>query len=288
MKLSKTATQYLFIAPSIGLIALTLLYPLIYAFKISLTDLSLFSVGTSKFVGLKNYISLSRDPVVFYSLWITAYFTLLAVGVELIFGFATALLLNRELKGMKVFRVLLIVPLMVSPAISAILWRWLYTPHWGLLNYFIELLGGQGLNWLGSRSLVLFSLALVDIWRNTPFVTLVLLAGLQSLPKEPIEAAIVDGASNIQLFRLVTLPLMKNVILVVVLFRTVACVAIFDIVYILTRGGPGRATETIAHLAFKKGLVNFDLGMASAIGYVIFAISCVISIVTISLMRGRK
>jgi len=280
--------EYFFVLPLISLVAVTLFYPLIYAFKISLTDFSLFSAGTANFVGLNNYALLFHDPVILYSLRITAYFTASAVAIEFVFGLGIALLLNQELLGVRVFRVLLIFPLMVSPAISAILWRWLYTPDWGLLNYLIELLGGKGVNWLGNPSLVLFSLVLVDVWRNTPFVALVLLAGLQSLPREPIDAAKVDGASTIQVFRFITLPLIRHVILVVILFRTVTSISIFDIIYILTRGGPGRATDTIAHLAFKRGLIHFNLGEGSAIGYLIFVISCLISIFIILAMRRRR
>ena len=190
-----------------------------------------------------------------------------SVSSQLILGFAMALLINRpHIKGIGVVRTLIILPMSITPIVVGLMWRILYNPSFGLINAFLGLLGIVGPEWLGSKDTALLSVILVDIWQWTPFMFLMMTAGLQSLPAEPFEAALVDGASGFQILRLITLPLMKPIILVAVLFRIIDGfkVSTFDSIFIMTKGGPGSITQTLNIYAFLTGFEWFNLGYASA------------------------
>jgi multiple sugar transport system permease protein len=255
-----------FISPVVVFLLVLTLVPTIYLFYLSLSRWDVIT-GTPTFNGLMNYLNLWRDQVFWASLRRTLVFVSASVSSQLILGFAMALLSNRpHIKGIGVVRTLIILPMSITPIVVGLMWRILYNPSFGLINAFLGLLGIVGPEWLGSKDTALLSVILVDIWQWTPFMFLMMTAGLQSLPAEPFEAALVDGASGFQILRLITLPLMKPIILVAVLFRIIDGfkVSTFDSIFIMTKGGPGSITQTLNIYAFLTGFEWFNLGYASA------------------------
>jgi multiple sugar transport system permease protein len=272
-----TESGYTYISPAILVLLLVLAFPLFYALYLSFTRYNLVLPFAEGFT-LENYSSLLRDERFLTAFKNTFLFTIAAVATELVLGMGIALLLNTRLRGIKFFQLLMIVPLMVSPAVSAVLWKWLFNPDWGLLNHVLGWFGVGAVNWTGQTSTALMSLVIADVWRNTSFVVLILLAGLVSLPSEPLEAAKIDGASGWQTFRYVMVPALMPVVWVAVLFRVMDSLRVFELVYILTGGGPGTATESVTSLAYEQGLRNFNMGQAAAVSYVLFAVLALVSL----------
>ena len=256
--------KWLFPLPAAMFIVLMMAFPVGYTIWVSLTDWSMTSSGAAQFVGLKNYIALFSDPRFFNSVKLTLYFTVLAVGVETILGVGIALILNREFKGKNLAKGLLLLPMVATPVAIGLAWTLFYEPTIGLGNYALQLLGLPASKWLASNTSVIPALAIVDIWEWTPMVTLIVLAGLAALPHDPYEAAMVDGANNWQVFRYITLPLLSPTILVAVVLRGIDAFKTFDIIYTMTAGGPGFASETLNIYAYNLGFGYFKFGAASS------------------------
>ena len=256
--------KWLFPLPAALFIILMMAFPVVYTIWVSLTDWSMTSSGSAQFVGLKNYIALFSDPRFFNSVKLTLYFTILAVGVETVLGVGIALILNREFKGKNLAKGLLLLPMVATPVASGLAWTLFYEPTIGLGNYALQLLGLPASKWLASNTSVIPALAIVDIWEWTPMVTLIVLAGLAALPHDPYEAAMVDGANNWQVFRYITLPLLSPTILVAVVLRGIDAFKTFDIIYTMTAGGPGFASETLNIYAYNLGFGYFKFGAASS------------------------
>jgi multiple sugar transport system permease protein len=192
--------------------------------------------------------------------------------IQIILGLFIAVLMESILVGTGLMRALIILPMAVTPAVSGLIWRILYDPTLGLLNYLLSLIGIKGLAWVANSSTALASIILVDIWQWTPFSVLLIAAGLKALPIEPYESARIDGANSIQLFFYVTLPLLKNTLYVLILFRSIDIIKVFDIIYVITGGGPGVATQTATYYAFVQGFGWFNLSYASTIALAILVI----------------
>jgi len=257
--------HWLFPLPAVLLVVSMMGFPVLYTFWVSLTDWSMASGGEAHFVGFANYAALLKDARFYNSVWLTVYFTVLAVGVETVLGVAIALVLNREFKGKNVAKTLLLLPMVATPVAIGLAWTLFYEPTIGLGNYTLRLLGLPAANWLASKSTVIPSLALVDIWEWTPMVTLIVLAGLASLPTDPFEAAEVDGATSWQILRYVTLPLLAPTILIAVILRSIDAFKTFDIIYTMTAGGPGFASETLNIYGYNLAFGYFRFGTASSI-----------------------
>jgi len=276
-KLEKIA-PIIFIGPAIIILFLIVIFPMVYSIGISLSEWNLMRGGYWKFVGLRNYYyTFFQDPDFYTSLKVTLEYVVVAVGLELLLGLGVALLLNRPLKKIGIMRTILVIPTTMTPVVVGIIWRLLYNPELGVLNYFLELFGFQKLNWLGDPNLALPSVIMADIWEWTPFMALILLAGLQSLPKEPFEASIVDGASYLQLFRYITFPLLLPTLIVALLLRVMDAFKTFDLIFVLTKGGPGLSTELLSFYTYKYGFKFFHMGRASALSYILFLILFVIT-----------
>ena len=243
---------------------LILFYPLGYAFYLSFLKYSLGS--TSKFIGLKNYLSLFADDDFVHAISVSATFTLVAVSAQLGFGLALALFLNGIGKGRRLFTLLLFLPVVITPSAAGLLLKWMFIPEWGMLNYFLGLVGIPPPNWFDKSFYAMLAVILADLWQYTPFVLIVLFAGLQSLPEESIEAALMDGASRRQMLWYVILPLLRPLILFVVIMRTMDAWRIFDKIYVITGGGPGTATETLTLYNYRITFSFLRLGLGSAIG----------------------
>lgn len=258
------------------LLTVGILLPFGYSVVMSFTNFNL-TAGTSSFIGLGNYIRLAKDPEFWNSLKVTVLFTVGAVLFEVGVGFISAYLLNIGLLGQKIWRTLFLLPIMLPPTVAAIMWKLMMAPIQGVLNYLLQLVGLPGSEWLGSSSTALLSVILIDAYVFIPFAGMIFLAGVQNLPKEPYEAAAVDGVSAWFTFRKLTLPLLKPIILIVLLFRVMDCLKHFDIIYAATKGGPASATMTLSVQAYYHSFRWTDMGYAFAHLVVLWAIVYILS-----------
>jgi multiple sugar transport system permease protein len=228
-------------------------------------------------VGFQNYIDLFSNPEFLNSLRITGTFMLFAVGIEFVLGMALALLLDHDLRGKNLMRSLILLPMMCTNVVIGMTWRLLLNYEFGLVNFYLSVLGFERVEWLSKPAVAMPAVILVDVWNTTSFVALLLLAGLQALPEEPFEAAHIDGASAWQRFIYLTLPLLRQSILVALLWRVIDTFRIFDVIYLLTAGGPARATETVSIYVYRYGFQSFNLGYASAASYIMILIMLAIA-----------
>ncbi|GAC1593829.1 MAG: sugar ABC transporter permease [Myxococcales bacterium] len=257
----------LFVAPAVAILAAVAVAPVLAAVWLSLHR-SIVIFHEQRFIGLGNYRFLLQDARFWSALRTTAYFTAVAVGIELVLGLAVALLLER---GSGLLRAAVLIPWAIPTAVSARLWAWLFNADYGALHRLLP-----GIDWLGSPAAALHAAILVDVWKTTPFVALLLLAGLQSIPRELLKAARVDGASPSRTFFSITLPLLRPSILLALLFRSLDAFRVFDAIYVLTEGGPGNTTETLSIYAFKTLMRSGDFGYGSALAVATFL--CVVAL----------
>ena len=236
-----------------------------------------------KYVGLQNYEDLLSDPDFIGSIRLTLTYTFITVASELALGLGIALLLNIDLPYIAIFRRFLVVPMMITPVVAAFCWKLLLDPDHGVINWMI----GEHIVWLGRPDTALFAVALVNIWQNAPYVSILLLAGLRSLPHEPVEAALIDGASTWQMFWHITLPLLRPYILVALLLRTIFEFRAFDNIYVLTSGGPANATMTLSQFTYQASFVRFDMSLGSAASWTMLAMSMVLCLFFMSTVRRR-
>ena len=283
---SPNRSGYLFLVPAVLVISIVAVYPALNVFGLSLHR-KLLIFGISEFVGLENLLFLLGDSRFWNSLWNTVYFTLVSVSLELLLGLAIALTLRRAFKGQGWIRAIVLLPWAIPTVVSAKMWEWMYNVEFGVINYVFTSLGlltGK-VNWLGDSSLALHAAIFADVWKTTPFVALLLLAGLQVIPAEVREAATVDGASRWQIFLRVTMPLLTPVILIVLLFRSLDAFRVFDLIYVLTNGGPANTTETLSIYAYKLLYSTLEYGYGSAVGVIVFICVMSISLLYINLLR---
>jgi multiple sugar transport system permease protein len=272
------------VLPTILLMLLVFGIPLLFSAWLSTEawspDQSLFG-GT--FAGTDNYQDLLTDPDFTGTLVLTLEYTAAVVAAELATGLGIAMLLNIDLPWIGLFRTLLIVPMMITPVVAAFCWKLLLDPNHGVVNYFI----GQHIVWLGRPDTALLSVAVVNVWQNAPYVAILLLAGLRSLPHEPIEAARIDGASRLQIFRHITLPLLRPYLLVALLLRMIFEFRSFDNVYVMTSGGPANATMLMSMYTYLASFVRFDLSLGAAAAWMMLLISLVMTGCFIAIVRRR-
>ncbi|HOT47252.1 MAG TPA: sugar ABC transporter permease [Spirochaetota bacterium] len=272
-----------YVAPSLIVLTLVTVYPVLYVFYLSLhRKLLIFNI--SKFIALDNYLFLIRDERFWNALRNTAYFTGLSVALELLLGLGIAVLLNRSFRLKGASRAIVLIPWAIPTVVSARMWEMMFNTDFGVINYLL----GVKINWLGSPFWAIHAAIFVDVWKTTPFVVILLTAGLQVIPRELYSAARIDGAGSWQMFRSVTLPLLLPVILVVLLFRTLDAFRVFDAVYVLTGGGPANSTETVSIYAYKVLFQTLQFGYGSALSLVVFFCTGSIGIFYIRLMTGRR
>ena len=273
---------YLATLPSLVLVLGIAIYPIGYAIFLSLTD-RILSQPVSHFVGLQNYIDNLRDLRFWQYMSVTARFVIISVFLELVLGFGLALLLNQGIKGQSIFRIIILVPLMIPPVTGALMWKVMLDPSTGPINFLLSRLGIAGPNWMASDVTALLSVIAIDVWIYTPFVTLILLSGLQSIPRTMYEAAAVDGARTRKSFTMVTLPMLRPTIYLVLLFRFALALTSADTIFATTVGGPNIATTTLSFATF-QALFNYGyMGYAASLGITVF----VIIFVTTQLLINR-
>jgi multiple sugar transport system permease protein len=271
---------YRYVAPALGLLGGVALFPLLYVIYLSFyRRLLIFDI--SKFVGLENYRFLLQDERFWNALQNTAYFTGVSVSAQLLLGLGIALLLNRSFRGKDWVRALILVPWVIPTVVSARMWEWIYNPEFGILNFLL----GAKINWLGTPGLALHAAIFADVWKTTPFVVILLLAGLQIIPRELYQAARVDGAGAWAAFRRITLPLLMPVLLVALIFRMLDAWRVFDVIYVLTGGGPANTTETLSLYAYKMLFQTLQFGYGSALSVVTFLSAGGITVFFLKLYR---
>ncbi len=270
-----------FVMPAVILLSLVTVYPLLSVLYLSLhRRLLIFNI--SKYVGLDNYLFLLKDDRFWNAFRNTAYFTAVSVSLELLAGLALALLLNRTFRFKGLITAVVLVPWAVPTVVSARMWEWMYNTDFGILNHLL----GVKVNWLGSPFWALNAAVFMDVWKTTPFVVILLLAGLKVIPAELSQAARIDGAAGWQVFRRITLPLLMPVVLVVLIFRTLDAFRVFDAVYVLTGGGPANTTETLSIYAYKVLFQTLQFGYGSTLSIVVFLCVGVISVFYIRVLQG--
>lgn len=260
------------------LVALTL-YPTLFSVNASLRDVNIYNFrsGAHRFVGLSNYMRLLTSQDFWDAAVATATYVVASTLLVFVIALGLALLFERADRLRAVVSPLLLIPLMATPAVVALCWSQLLISDIGVVNYLLGLVGVEGPAWLGKSPWPMVSVVFIDVWEHVPFMYFVLLAGLTVLPHEPFEAAAIDGAGGWQTFRYLTLPLLKPVILVALIFRIMTALTTFDIIYVLTGGSPGSGTETLNLLLFRLALKAFEVGQSGALAVVMVLITAVIA-----------
>ncbi len=284
--LFKGITPYLFVAPAVLVLAFTCLYPVIKGFELSFYDWSLGTpIESRKYIGWENFVWAWQDPALFNSIKVTLIFAAFAVTAELFLGLLIAFLLEKGIKGIAVLRTVFIIPIMIAPVVVGLLWRYLFDANFGLINHVVSLLGFEPIVWLGTPGLALPAVIITDIWQWTPFMFILFLAGLQSLPKDPVEAAQVDGATTWQVIRQVKLPLLAPVIWVAVILRIIDAFRSLEVMFIMTFGGPGRETEVLSLNIYKTAFMSQRLGLAAVNAIFLLAFIILLSMAFLIIAR---
>ena len=273
------------VLPTSAMMLLIFGIPLAFSFYLSFEgwapEQALFA---GRFAGSANYEDLLTDPQFLASLSVTFIYTATTVATELTLGMAIALLLNVDLPLIGLFRTILVVQMMITPIVAALCWKLLLDPDHGVVNYWI----GSHIVWLGRPGTALISVMVVNLWQNAPYVAVLLLAGLRSLPSEPVEAASIDGASVWQVFWHVTLPLLRPYILVALLLRTIFEFRAFDNIYVMTSGGPANATMSLSMFTYLASFVKFDLSLGAAASWMMLVMCLLLCLFFIAVIRRRE
>jgi len=255
---------YALAAPSLTVLFLIILFPVLSALFTSLHEYTLIAPNFDTFTGLANFKLALADAEFRHAAWLTLRFVIGVVLLEFVIGFGVALMLNKVERFKPVYYAILLCPLLMNPVIVGLIWRMFLHPNLGIVNYLLSTVGISPVNWLGDTKIAIWTVILVDIWHQVSFMIVLLLAGLSSLPKEPYEAARVDGANAFQCFIHITLPMMRTVIIVTLLIRFIFAVKTYDLIYIMTRGGPGVATDLVSYFIYRTAFVSLNIGEASA------------------------
>ncbi|HEY4224767.1 MAG TPA: sugar ABC transporter permease [Pseudolysinimonas sp.] len=280
-RIKRPTAYFWFLAPAVAVALGLVVYPLGRTIYLSFTDLG--AAGSANWIGFDNYVRMAQDPQFWQSLRVTGLFIVIGLAVELVLGWFLALLLERSVSRLSnALRVTFAIPMMLCPVVIGISWRALLNPQFGWVN---AILNTPGTDWIGDPNRALWVLIAVDIWQWTPFLFMLISAGLLSIPTEVKEAARLDGAGSWRLLRHITIPLMMPVTLVAVLLRTLDATKTFDVPYTLTGGGPGTTTTTIAIYLYRNAFANFDQGYASAIAITITVALTIFALVYLWMMR---
>lgn len=270
--------QYLlFAAPALVAVFLVIVFPWAFTVFMSMHDWGV--VGSRTFVGGDNFLRLLTDSRFIESIGHTLYFTALAIVLPVVLGVFAAVVFHRNFPMRGALRAIFIMPMMATPVAIALVWTMMFHPQLGVLNYLLTSVGLPPSLWVYSPTTVIPSLVLVEVWHWTPLVMLIVLGGLASLPTEPYESALIDGASAWQMFRHITLPLVMPFIMVAVIIRAIDALKTFDTIFVITQGGPGTASETINIFLYLQAFAFYDIGYASAVVVVFFVIIVIFSLI---------
>ena len=283
------ATPFLFLAPALVVLGFGLLYPILYMGYASFLDWSPSQrIGEADFVGMRNYVNLWGDPNFRESLSVTLVFASAVVSIEMVLGVGLALLLDRKIRGMSLLRTVFILPMMIAPIVVGLIWRYMYHPSVGIFNKTLNSLGFDSIPWLSSPDWSLISIIIADVWQWTPFVFILSLAALQSLPRSALEASRVDGATPLQQIWYIKLPLMLPVLIVTALLRLIDAFKVLEVVLVMTNGGPGLSTEIVA-LRIQRTVAEFrQLGTGAAMSVYLLMLVLVITLAMFLFGKWRE
>ncbi len=277
--------KWVYTSPALFFVCLLMVFPVCYTFVISFTDWSLTSGRPMQFVGFKSYLAVFKEPRFWAALKRTLVFSIFSVFFETLFGTAIALLLNSKFKGRTLAKTLLLLPLVATPVAVGLVFTLFYDPTIGFMNFILYSLGLPQSGWHTSESTVMFSLIIVDIWQWTPMIALMSLAGLAGISDEPYESAMVDGANYRQTLFHITIPMLLPTILTALILRSIEALKTYDIIFSMTKGGPGYSSETLNILAYKFSFEYFNMGQGAVILIVLFALVVLFSL---GVMKLRK
>jgi multiple sugar transport system permease protein len=284
----KRLTGKYLISPTVLILVAIVLVPLLFSLAVSFFRYTFVEPGFHTFALFENFRSAFRDAYFWNTMRVTLVFVALVVPLEFALGFIVSLLLNRDIKMKGLYYTILTIPMVMSPVAVGLIWRMLLHPDLGVVNYVLGRIGIPPVNWFASSRMALWTIVFVDIWHQVSFMILILLAGLSSLPRDVYEAAYIDGAGDLQTLLRITIPLMKPVISIAVLIRTIFAFKTYDLIYIMTRGGPGTSTEIISYFIYKRTFMGLDLSQASAISYVLLAVIMVLVVFLYGMIRPAE
>ena len=287
LKVKNKIFAYLLTLPTFILLTITLVIPTIYTTGLSFYSWNIASAEKLRYVGVEKYIETLVNPAFWCSLRVTMILVAASVFFEFVLGLGIALLLNQKMKGRGLFRTFFLLPFLMTPVIIGLQWRWLYNFQYGLINYILRNIGLPTPVWLADTSTVLQAIIIVEVWQWTSFIILFLLAALQTIPKQLYEAAEIDGASKLNMFKNITLPLLKPVILIILIMKSIFSFRMFDKIYVLTEGGPAGASTNLAMLMYREAFQFWHLGHAAAIGGIMFGICFLMGIFYVKLIKIR-
>lgn len=278
-RIMNRAWPYIFLAPAGIILTMALLYPIGYLTMASFFDWRMGApFADSTFSGLDNYVWILNDPSFRESFMVTIVFASTVVVLEMLIGVGLAMMLERPIRGMSVFRTIFILPMMVAPIVVGLIWRYMYNPQFGIINKTLKEWGLPSIPWLSSPDWALPSVIIADIWQWTPFIFILSMAALQSLPKSVMEASRIDGASAWQQIIHIKIPLMMPVLVVAALLRLIDAFKVLEVIFIMTNGGPGLSTEIMSLQIYKTAFVSWELGRAAALSNILLSIVMVITI----------
>jgi multiple sugar transport system permease protein len=284
-KISSKALPWLLITPTMILVFTLSVYPLVYALRVSfLNDIMSNPVGV-QWAGLTNYFQSLHDPLVIGAILRTLWFTFITLVIEIPLGTAIAFLLFKKFRAQGIVRALMLLPLACAPLAIGLIWRMMYSADFGVWTYLVRGIFGHAPDFLGNTQTALGSIVVFDVWQWTPFVTFIVLAGLQSLRQEPYEAAAIDGASGWQVFTKLTLPMLRPLIFLAFLFRMIDLTRYYDGIYAMTQGGPGTATETISWFLYRMGFYQLNMGSASATSIIVLYFTLIIAVIALRMVN---
>jgi multiple sugar transport system permease protein len=281
--------KLLFLLPPVAIVLFLSIFPLVSSVALTFMSLDFSKLNAGlEFVGLRNFVRLLGDARFFAAAGNTLFYVVLAVPLQYAVALGLALLLNQDIKGQRFFRICFMMPLMISPvAVGFGVGRMMLDAAQGPLNELLKLFGLSPVAWLADPHVVRFSILLVEVWHFVPFAFIILLAGLQSLPQDPFEAAAIDGASAWQIFRYITFPMLLPVTVTLTFIRVIDVFKIIDVIAVMTGGGPGTATESLTLYAVQIGLRNLDLGYAATVAWTLMAMVIAFSVVYLNGIRNR-
>lgn len=285
--MSENRTKWFFLAPAVIYLMVLTIYPFIYSLLLSTTRNNLARPEQQGFVGLENYAELLSTPLFHKAIINTFLIAFASIAIELIVGFIIARLFFqiRDMPGNGIVRTFYILPMMVTPVVSGLLFTYILNPTLGIANYILQSVGLQPYAWFARVETALPSIVLVNSWQWSPFLMLLMLAGLMSISKEQYEAASMDGAGLFTIITRIELPSLRNIIIIGIMFRLIDNFRLFDVVYVATRGGPGDATETLSMYAYREMFQFFNIGYGSAVAVIVLVIGVILSQILYRLIR---
>lgn len=281
-------TGWAFALPGLLLLGVVMGLPLAYACLLSLSSFTLLHTSLEPFVGFDNFASVMASPRFWGATWLTVKYSVATVAAEFVIGLGIALMLNKVVRAKPVYFAILTIPMAMSPVSVALIWRMLLQPNLGVVNHSLESVGLPRVDWLGSADLAIWTMGGIDVWQQMSFVVLILAAGLAALPREPYEAAEVDGARALQQFWYITLPMLRPVAAIAVIIQLINAFRTYDLPYVLTKGGPGTSTEVLSFFAYRQAFLGLNINEGAAAAFVLLVIVLALTVAFFALLERRR